>query len=461
MSTEESVLPLWKKLSLIAVTWPIFIDIVLRMLLGTADVFMLSRISDQVTGAVGLANEIIAFCIMMFGFVGLGTSVVVTQYLGAGRAQEASRISALAVTINGMLGLVMSLILYVFGEPIMRLLNLPSEQVVIATKYLSLIGAFIWVEALSNAISSVIRSNGYTRDVMYVTLGVNLIHVVGNFLLIFGHLGFPELGVTGAAISTIVSRLLGLAVLFVFLNRRISVPIQWRDYVSLDGQSVKQILNIGLPSAGEHLSWQSHHMMIVSFINLLGQAALSTHIYVMNISNYFMALGVAIGAGTEIIIGHMVGAGEHKIAYRKLLKSLRFCFLLTFGVVGIASLFRKDLLGLFTSNPEIIGIGSSILLLSIILEPGRTFNLVVINSLRAAGDAKFPVLMGVWSMWGVAVPLAYWLGIRMDMGLLGVWIAFTADEWIRGLLMLFRWKSRAWERKSLVKPHAATAVDAS
>ncbi|MFC0215101.1 MATE family efflux transporter [Paenibacillus chartarius] len=460
MSLQESALPSWKKLSLFAVTWPIFVDMVLRMMLGSADVFMLSRISDQVTGAVGLANEIIVFCILMFGFVGIGTSVAVTQYLGAGRAQDASRISALAITVNGLFGIVVSLLLFSFGEPIMRLMNLPQDQIAIAVKYLSLIGAFIWVEALSNAISSVIRSYGYTRDVMYVTLGVNIIHVAGNFLLIFGHFGFPELGVTGAAVSTVGSRLLGLAVLFIFLYRRITVPIRWKDYVSIKGQHLKQVLSVGLPAAGEHLSWQSQHMMIVSFINLIGQAALSTHVYVMNISNYYMALGMAIGAGTEILIGHMVGAGEYKLAYRRLLRSLRFCFLVTFGIVGAASIFREGLLGLFTANPEIIAIGSSILLLSIILEPGRTFNLVVINSLRAAGDARFPVLMGVLSMWGVAVPLAYWLGIRMEMGLLGVWIAFTADEWIRGLLMLLRWRSRAWERKALVKPHSSATASA-
>ncbi|MVQ37660.1 MATE family efflux transporter [Paenibacillus sp. MAH-34] len=442
----------WKKLSLFAITWPIFIDSVLRMMLGTADVFMLSRISDEVTGAVGLVNEIIVFCILMFGFVGIGTSVAVAQNLGAGRAKEASRISALAITINLLFGIAVSIVLVVFGESIMQLMNLAPDQIAIAKKYLNLISAFIWVEALSYAVSSVLRSNGQTRDVMYVTLGVNVVHVVGNILLIFGNLGFPEWGVTGAAVSTVVSRLLGVIVLFVILYRRIPFPIRFKDYLSFDKRIVKQILSIGLPAAGEHLSWQSQYLMIVSFVNIIGQVALSTHVYVMNITNYFMALGMAIGMGTEIIVGHMVGAGEFKAAYHKLIRSLRMTFLLTFVVVGIASIFRKELLGLFTDNPEIIAIGSGILLLSVILEPGRTFNLVVINSLRAAGDARFPVAMGVLSMWGVAVPLAYWLGIHMHMGLLGVWIAFACDEWLRGLIMYLRWRSRVWESKALVKP---------
>jgi len=449
-------IPSWKKLSLFAVTWPIFVDSVLRMMLGTVDVFMLSRISDKTTGAVGMANEIIFFCILMFGFVGIGTSVVVSQYIGAGREKEASRISALAITINLVFGILVSIALVLFGEPLMRLMHLSQEQIDIASKYLKIIGGFIWIEALSYAVSSVIRSNGNTKSVMYVTLGVNLVHVTGNYLLIFGNFGFPEWGVTGAAISTVVSRLLGIIVLFVILYRCIPSPIRKRDYVSWNGSYVKQIMSVGLPAAGEHLSWQSQYLMVVSFVNMIGVTALNTHVYVMNVSNYFMALALAIGAGTEIIVGQMVGAGEMKAAYKRLMKSVKISFAITFVIVGIAALFRHEMIGMFTDDPDIITVGATIFLLSIVLEPGRTFNIVIINSLRAAGDARFPVMMGVVSMWGVSVPLSYLLGVHFGIGLLGVWIAFAIDEWLRGVLMLLRWRSRKWESKALVKPLAAT-----
>ncbi|WMT40909.1 MATE family efflux transporter [Paenibacillus sp. D2_2] len=458
MTTSDHI-PSWKQLSLFAVTWPIFIDSVLRMLLGTVDVFMLSRVSDTATGAVGLANEIIFFCILMFGFVGIGTSVAVSQYIGARREQEASRISALAITINLIFGIIVSIALFSFGEPLLRLLNLNPEQVGIASHYLKIIGGFIWIEALSYAISSVIRSTGHTKSVMYVTLGVNIIHMTGNYLLIFGNFGFPQWGVTGAAVSTVISRLLGIIVLIVILYRRIPAPIHRKDYVTWDGSYVKQIMSIGLPAAGEHLSWQSQYLMIISFVNMIGVTALNTHVYVMNVSNYFMALAMAIGSGTEIIVGQMVGAGEMKAAYRRLIKSVRTSFLLTFVIVGIASLlFRYQMIGMFTKDPDIIAVGATIFLLSIVLEPGRTFNTVIINSLRAAGDARFPVMMGVLSMWGVSVPLAYVLGVHFGIGLLGIWIAFTVDEWLRGVIMLLRWRSRAWEKKALVKPLSTPEV---
>ncbi len=445
-------IPSWKKLSLFAVTWPIFIDSVLRMMLGTVDVFMLSRISDKATGAVGLANEIIYFCILMFGFVGIGTSVAVSQYIGAGREKEASRISALAITMNLIFGILVSIILVFCGEPLLRLMNLDPEQIGIASHYLKIIGGFMWIEALSYAVSSVIRASGHTKSVMFVTLGVNLIHVTGNYLLIFGNLGFPEWGVTGAAISTVVSRLLGIIVLFMILYRRVPAPIRVKDFFTWNRPYAKQIMSVGLPAAGEHLAWQSQYLMIMSFVNMIGITALNTHVYVMNVSNYFMAVAMAIGAGTEIIVGQMVGAGEMKAAYHRLIRSVKISFVITLAIVGTAVIFRHELIGMFTKDPAIIAAGASIFLLSLVIEPGRTFNMVIINSLRAAGDARFPVLMGVISMWGVSVPLAYVLGVHLGFGLFGIWIAFTVDEWLRGLIMLLRWRSRAWEKKALVKP---------
>ncbi|SFI79611.1 putative efflux protein, MATE family [Paenibacillus sp. UNC496MF] len=444
--------PTWKTLSLFGLAWPILVDSVLRMMLGTADVFMLSRISDGVAGAVGLANEIIVFCILMFGFVGIGTSVAITQYLGAGRKKTASRISAHAISLNVLFGLLVGLVLFGFSEQWMRMLNLDPGQIAIANTYLKAIGGFIWLEAISYAVSSIIRANGRTRDVMFVTLGVNVLHVTGNYLLIFGHFGFPEWGVTGAAVSTIVSRAVGVAVLLILLYRRVPSPIRLKDYVRFDKAHVKRILGVGLPAAGEQIAWQSQYMTVMSFVNLIGAQALSAHIYVFNVSTYFMASSTAIGIATEIIVGHMVGAGEKKAAYFRLMRSLRLSIAVTAVVVAVTALFRYPIMGLFTDDPKIAAMGAGIFLISIILEPGRVFNIVVINSLRAAGDAKFPVLMGVFSMWGVCVPLSYYLGVHLHWGLPGVWIAFTVDEWLRGLIMLARWKSGVWARKSFVQP---------
>jgi Na+-driven multidrug efflux pump len=261
--------------------------------------------------------------------------------------------------------------------------------------------------------------------------------------------------VTGVAISTAVSRALAFIVMMVILYRRVHFTIHLRDYFQVNFKYVRDILKIGVPGAGENLAYQTSQLMCTTMIALLGTTALATRIYSQNIMFYVMLFGLSLGVGTQILVGQLIGAGKKEEAYQQLMRSLRVSLLVTIVCVCVMAFFARPLLGIFTSDQAIIEAGVSLLLFCIILEPGRTFNIVVIASLRAAGDAQFPVLMGILSMWGVSVPLGYFLGIHMNMGLLGFWIAFAADEWLRGILMYWRWKSRAWEKKILVTPDAS------
>jgi Na+-driven multidrug efflux pump len=136
------------------------------------------------------------------------------------------------------------------------------------------------------------------------------------------------------------------------------------------------------------------------------------------------------------------------------MEEFEVALIFTLSTVTLVIIFRNQLIGLFTENPEVIKIATSVLVLSILLETGRTLNIVIINSLRAAGDARFPVLIGVFSMVAMSLPLGYFLVFVLDMGLPGIWLAIAADEWIRGIIMYFRWKSRKWEKYALVGPGA-------
>jgi Na+-driven multidrug efflux pump len=235
------------------------------------------------------------------------------------------------------------------------------------------------------------------------------------------------------------------------MYRRLPIRIEIQDYFNFNLTHIKKIMKIGVPSAGEQLSYNTSQMAMTAIIAMLGAAALSTRVYTWNVMSFIMLFGLAFGQGTQILIGYKVGAGDFEAAYRQLLKSLKVSFIITIFIAIFVSIFRVNIMSLFTDNKEIIKTGSTLLLLCLILEPGRTFNLVVINSLRATGDAVFTVKMGVLSMWGIAVPLSYFLGIHYGLGLAGVWIAFITDEWLRGIIMYYRWKSRAWESKVLVQ----------
>ncbi|UOE93229.1 MATE family efflux transporter [Alkalihalobacillus sp. LMS39] len=439
-----------KKLTLFALTWPIFIEIFLHMLMGSADTLMLSQYSDEGVAAVGVANQVLSLIVVMFGFIAVGTSVLIAQYIGARQEQEAGRIAVVSLVANFAFALLLSIGIALFSSPILKLMNIPAELMEPAMVYLIIVGGFSFVQALLMTAGAIIKSHGFTKDAMYVTIGMNVLNVIGNYLVLFGPFGFPVLGVTGVAISTTVSRGIGLIILMVILYKRVNGDLPFSFLRKYPKKQLGDLLKIGVPSAGEHISYNSSQLMITFFIAMLGTEALTTKVYAQNLMMFISLFSIAVSQSTQILIGHQVGAGKIKEAYQRCIKSLNIAILISLVMAGVFSLFREDLLRIFTSNSDIIALGSILILLTIILEPGRAFNLVVINSLRAAGDVRFPVYMGILSMWGVAVPLSYILGIHFGLGLIGVWIAFIADEWLRGVIMLLRWKGKKWQNMAFV-----------
>nr|MDH3110465.1 MATE family efflux transporter [Bacillus altitudinis] len=430
--------------SLFALTWPIFIEISLYMLMGSADTLMLSQYSDNSVAAVGVSNQLLNLLIVMFSFITTGTTIVIAQLLGASRKQEATQVAYVSLGTNFLISFVISLLMFVLAVPILHMMGLSSELMPDATVFLQIVGMLSFIQALIMTYSAILKSYGFTRDTMYVTIGMNLLNVAGNYLVIFGPFGFPVLGVMGVALSTSFARLIGLTAMILIVRHRIGLRFSFKRMFYIQRTHLKKLLKIGIPSAGEQLSYNGSQMIITLFITFMGTQALAAKVYTQNLMMFIMLFGAAISQGTQILIGRLIGAKEFDAAYRRCMKSLYWAIAISLLSSTALSLSSTHLLTFFTSNSEIIQIASLLLILTIILEPGRSFNMVIINSLRAAGDAKFPVYMAMISMWGIGLPIAYLLGIQLEMGLIGVWISFIVDEWVRGIFMYRRWRSRVW-----------------
>ncbi len=430
--------------SLVGIAWPIFVEQTLRMLIGTVDTFMVSHVSDGAVAALGVANQVIVFFLIAFNFIGIGTSVVITHHLGAKDRAGADKIATNAIAVNTWLGAAFSAAVYFFALPMLRLMQLPDSLMEYALPFLGLMGGTLFMESMNISMAAVLRAHGHTRDTMLVTLGQNLLNVAGNCITLFGLLGCPKLGVLGVALSGVVSRLLALVALAILLDYHTHLQIRARSFVSIQWSRVRRILHIGLPAAGEQMCYWSAFIVVTTFIARMGPESLAVQSYTLQIQRFAMLFSFSIGLGTEILIGHLVGAGQFEEAYRKLLRSVKTgLVLVTIVILGVAAA-GPHILRAFTQDVAIITTGSLLLRLAIILEPGRVFNVIVISSLRATGDVGFPIQMAVLSMWCVWVPLAWFLGLKLHFGLVGVWIAMMTDEWLRGLLMYWRWKKRRW-----------------
>lgn len=429
---------------LLILAWPIFVEQALRMLIGTVDTIMVSHVSDGAVAALNVSHQVVIFFLMLFNFIGVGASVVVTHCLGAKDRAAASRIGHAAVAVNVWMGLAASIAVFLLARPILRLLQLPAELEAYAVPFLTLMGGTLFLEAINIALAAVLRAHTHTRDAMLVLAGQNLLNLAGNAVLLFGLLGFPALGVTGVAVASVISRIAALAALALIVRRRIGFGFALADLVRLPASAVRRILHIGLPAVGENLCWWLAYMTVTSFSSRLGATALATQSYVMQVLWVVIICSSSLGLGTEIVTGHLVGAGAFEEAYRELLRNIRIGLAIALSVITVLALLAPQILGVFTNDPAIIAGGTILLRMSVLLEPGRVLNIIVVNTIRATGDTRYPLKLGLVFMWGLWVPLAWLLGLKLGWGLPGIWVAMATDEWARGLLNYRRWATRGW-----------------
>lgn len=440
-----------KKITLFSLAWPIFIETALFMTLGFVDVFVLSRYNDLAASAVNTANQAISICTLVFTVLSTASAVLISQNLGAGKRQEASRIAALSITFNLLIGIVISLALLIFSKPILAFIGAQGEVLQFADEYMKIVGGFLFTQGLLNALSAIIRNHGYTKPPMYVTVVMNIINTVLDVIFVLGLLGAPQLGVKGAAIATSLSRVVGVIALAIVVFTLVEKPSIFKLLKPFPFKDMWQLLKIGVPSAFESFNYNISQIVVTSIVlNCLSDTELITKTYISNISMFFYIFSVSIGQASQIMTGHLCGAKKYDEAYKSGLKAFRCAFIIAMCLEIVGIIFRYNLIGLFTDNQAVIEMGANLIILTIFVEMGRTTNLTIINALRGAGDVFFPTGVAIFSMWIVSTLGSYLLAVPLGLGLNGLWIAFAADECLRGILMLWRWKKGKWKSKALV-----------
>ena len=430
---------------LFPLTWPLLLELLLGIGIGVIGTALAARLSDNSGAAFGIANQVFAALFVLFRVIGAGVSVAVTQALGAGRRDEADAVARAVVGASTWLGLAGALLALVAAGPMLQMVNTPAEVVPLARTLLQTLAPALLLDAWNANMSSVMRSHLRSREALVVVV---LIQVV---TLVVALLAMPHLGLPGYALACILGRGMGLALHITLWRSRLGLRLRAPDWWRLVRAPLATVLHIGIPGAAENIAWRAAFMTSLAAVAQLGAHALATHAYTMQFLHVILMFSLAIGFAVEILVGHMIGAGQLHAAHKLVRKSLVLGFVVAFVVAGSFALAGPWLMAQFTSDPEIIALGCTLLWWTVILEPGRTFNLVVINALRATGDARYPVLAGAASMAVVLAGGSWFLGVHLGWGLVGVWIAYAADEWIRGLLMWRRWATLGW------LPHARAA----
>ncbi len=430
---------------------PVFFQALLSMLIGYADSLMLTKYSETAVGAVGNANQVLGFLTLAFTIISSASGVVVSQYLGAKAFDKLSQIYTVALSFNLLLSLSVSAIIFMASRQLLSFMQLPPEMMPDAISYMKIVGGFIFLSAITDTIYQFLRSNGKVVFSMTISFLTNILNIIGNYLFLYGGLKNWGLGVSGVAISSVASRLIGVVVAMIYFKLKIQGEISIKYLKPFPKDILGSLLKLGLPTAGENISYNISQITISALVNTFGIVAINTKIYCGTLTSFSYLYSVSVAIATQIIVGHAVGAEKYDFAYKRVIKSLVPSLIISVSIACINLLISPYTLAIFTENPESIALGRQIMLIAVFLEIGRTCNLVIINSMRAAGDVKFPTVLGIVSMWGISVGFSVVLGIFCNLGLKGVWIAMALDEILRGIVVFVRWKRGSWRNKRVIK----------
>ena len=430
--------------------FPLIIEQLLSILVGMADSIMVSSVGEAAVSAVSLVDSINILLFYVFSAVATGGAVVAGQYLGSKRNKEACDSCDQLLNFVLIMSLVITVIMY-FGKGF--ILNslfgkIEPDVKAYANTYLIIVFAAIPFLAVYNCGAAMFRAMGNTKISMNSSLLMNGINVAGNALLIY----VLHRGVEGVAIPTLVSRMVAAFIIIKLLkNQTLTIHLSKKYNPKLNKEMIKRILKIGIPNGVENSLFQLGKIMLMSFISGLGTMAVAANAVGNAVCTFQVMPGLAMGFAVVTVISRCVGAGEYDQVkyYTKKLIIMTYIMHIIINVAIFAAL--PLIIKAYGLSVETGILAEKILILhasfAVIIWP-IAFTLP--NTLRAANDAKFTMIVSVASMWIFRIVFGIVLGSTFGMGVMGVWIAMIIDWFVRAIFFSVRYKSGKWTRVKLI-----------
>lgn len=425
---------------------PIFVELLLQLLVGNIDQMMVSRVSQQSVASIVNANQIMNLVIIVLSMASTAATVILSQYLGAEDKANSSRTCMVSILMITVVSLLSTLLVFAGYKPLYKALRVPEEIFDEASLYLLIVGACITVQGLYLIFSAIIRAFAMMKEVMIVSIVMNVMNIIGNAILINGWFGMPRLGAVGAAVSTDISKLVGLGLMILLFVKRTNVKLGLRFLKPFPVQIMKKLCLLAVPSGVESFSYNMSQMCILGIVNSFGTMVTVTKGYCGIFANLAYVYAMAIASATQIVLGYLIGAKKIDLIQKRVNATQKVALAACVGLAVLLFLGSNYIFLIFTDDPEIIALGRRILFIEIFLEIGRAVNIVMTKCLIAVGDAVTPTVVGVSFQWGVAFVGAWVFGIIFGWGLEGVWVAMAIDECLRGLIFVVHFKKERWKK---------------
>ena len=431
---------------------PVVLEQLLNSIMGTADTMMVSNVGSAAISAVSLVDSINVLVIQAFSALAAGGAIVCAQYIGQRNKEKANESARQVLFIITAISVAVSLICLVFQKPLLRLIFGSVEAEVMRASevyffYTAL--SFPFIAAYDSA-ASIFRAQDNTRGPMTISMISNVMNIAGNAIMIWVF----HMGVAGAALSTLISRIFCAVVVLIQLRKeREGQEIVVRDYFKIrpNWSMIKRILGIGIPSGVENSMFQLGKLAIQSTVSTLGTAAIAAQAMTNILENLNGIAAIGVGVGLMTIVGQCLGAGrkDEAVYYIKKLCVIAEIVVLTSCLIVFALTKPVTILG--GMEKESADMCFHMVMWITIMKPlVWTMAFVPGYGLRAAGDVKFSMITSCCTMWACRFCLCVFLIRVMGFGPMGVWIGMFADWTVRSIIFTWRVHSRKWLQHKVI-----------
>jgi len=435
--------------TLLSISWPVMITLAVGISGPIIDAWFLSRVSDDAAAGVGATLPVFVLLQTMLNALGQAGAGVAGQYLGARRPRLADATFTLMVALLAGGGLALGALLSLASPWVVVGLGLRGQIAGYSVEFLRIIGAGFVGRALIAGLTNLLAARGLTLWNLGVSIAIVGLNVIFNMLLVGRLFGLPCLGVQGVAVATTLSwGIVSLATLALVV-RRLGFHPSWLLLALGWKRILRHLVRIGLPSAAEPVAYQLYQVALVSQVVRLGKFALTARVYAANLASLPVLFSYSLGFGAQILVSHLVGARDFATVHRRLKAAVAWGAGLSFISSVTLAASGPWLLGLFSRDTGIVALGALLLWIDVLVQPAKAANIAISFSLRAAGDSRFPAIVGATVMWTVGLGSAFALAFGAGWGVIGIWLGMALDEWIRAVINGWRWKSGAWQSKGV------------
>ncbi|HSW11013.1 MAG TPA: MATE family efflux transporter [Bacillota bacterium] len=429
----------------VALAWPAVAEQMLQNALGIVDMILVGGIGPAAIAAVGMSDQIVMLVLVSFAAFNVGTTALVARHAGSRDMAAAARVAHQAILVSFGLGTSLGAIAFMAAPRALTLMGAAPDVLVLGTPYFRLMCASIPFLALSVVGNATLRGIGDTRTPLYVAVAVSLLHMTLAFLLIFGHLGLPRLGVVGAGIATLSARTLsGVVTLWVLLSGRSLLQLSFSGLRKWQGETMLRLLRVGLPAAGEQFVMRLGMTLYARIIAGLGTAAFAAHRVALTAESLSFTPGFGFALAAATLVGQGLGARKPRAAEAAGYQTLHYAVAMMSSMGLVFFIFSRPLVLVFTQDPEVVDLASLCLKIVGLAQPVLASSMVMAGALRGAGDTRWTLLITASGIWLLRIPLALLL-TNLGLGLPGAWVAMTVDLTIRGALMYWRYRAGRWK----------------